>query len=172
MRASALSIAVVLAMNFLTFAIAASQEPPEAFTVCVKAEDVQRVEEGIRFTVEVTNNTEGDVELSVREGEPPYSIFVSSEDGKTLDSVEFRRGLEKNRHQKNVPVLFRAHEKKTYEGTFSGYVDDGGKERSIPAGLYTFYALVPILSYAQQMQPHSYLMTRLAKSNLITVTLK
>jgi hypothetical protein len=171
MRILAISAPAVLAMCLLRFANPA-QEPPEAFTVSVKAEDAQRVEAGIRFSVEVTNNTAGDVELSVREGESPYSIFVSSDDGKTLDSLEFRRGLEKNRHQKNVPVLFRAHEKKTYEGTFSMYVDDGGKERSIPAGLYRLYALVRILSYTQEMQPHGYLMARLAKSNLITVTLQ
>ena len=44
MRASTLSIGVVSAVYFLTFAIAASQDPPQTFTVTVKGADVQEVQ--------------------------------------------------------------------------------------------------------------------------------
>ncbi|HWX42716.1 MAG TPA: hypothetical protein VN345_16305 [Blastocatellia bacterium] len=105
MRASTLSIAVVLAMNFLTFAIAASQEPPQTFAVTVKGADVQEVQSGIRLMVEIVNNTGSDFELSVREGEPPYSLRLHDDKGQSLTSNDLRRKSVKDRRQKNVPCF-------------------------------------------------------------------
>jgi hypothetical protein len=172
MRTSTLSIAVVLAVNFLTFAIAASQEPPQTFTVTVKGADVQEVQSGIRLMVEIVNNTGSDFELSVREGEPPYSLRLHDDKGQSLTSNELRRKSVKDRRQKNVPLLFRPHEKKTYEVTYSKWLDDTGREAPVPAGVYTVSAIVRVLSYAQEMQPHAYLSAKLVESNRIIVTLR
>ena len=172
MRASTLSIAVVSAMYFLTLASAASQDLPHPLTVTVTGAGVQQVEGGIRVIVEIVNNTAADFELSVREGEPPYDLRLHDDKGQSLTSNELRRKSVKDRHQKNVPLRFKPHEKKTYEVTYSMWLDDTGRESPVPAGMYTVSAIVRVLSYVQEMQPHGYTGAKLVESNRITVTLK
>ena len=56
--------------------------------------------------------------------------------------------------------------------TYSKWLDDTGREAPVPAGVYTVSAIVRVLSYAQEMQPHGYLSAKLVESNRIIVTLR
>ncbi|HWX42715.1 MAG TPA: hypothetical protein VN345_16300 [Blastocatellia bacterium] len=166
------SITSGLIMSFSVSGNTGTQDLTEPFTVSVEGADVQPAEVGIRLRIEITNNGDGDFELSVRQGMPPYGIIVFNEKGAVLESVELRQNLAKNRHQRNVPLLFKAHEKKVYEALFSRYVDETGQERPVPAGVYSLYVRLRVLSPSQEAQPRGYLQAKTVKSKAITVNLR
>ena len=160
-------------MLCFTFVRAIAEESTETFSVLIQSRaDIQTAGSGIRFTVQIINNSNDSFELSVREGMQPYDLFVSNDRGEGLTSVDLARKGEKNRHQRNIPLLFKPHEKKTYEGTFSIYLDPTGKENRIQAGVYTVYAIVRCLSYPEEMRRQGYRKAKLIESNRMTVTLK
>jgi hypothetical protein len=102
---------------------------------------------------------------------PPYDIMVFKDKGGLLLSPELRN-VEKNRHQKNVPLLFKAHEKKVYEALFSRYADEAGQERPVPPGVYRLYVRLRVLSRSQEAQPRGYLQAKRVESKTITVNLR
>jgi hypothetical protein len=165
------SITLGLIMSFSIPGNAGSQAPTGAFTVSVEGADVQPANVGIRLRIEITNNGDDAFELSIREGMPPYSIMVSNDKGAGFLSPELRN-VEKNRHQKNIPLLFKAHEKKVYEALFSRYVDETGQERPVPPGVYRVHLRVRVLSTSQEAQLNGYLQAKTIESKTITVNLR
>lgn len=173
MRLGFAVIATISFLSLLTFVRAAEKEPTEPFSVLIKSRAVtQTAGSGIRFTVEIVNNSDDSFELSVREGMPPYDLFVSNDRGVRFPSIDLGRKGEKNRHQRNIPLEFKSHEKKTYEVTYSRYLDSNGNEKQIRAGVYTVYVIVRFLSYPEEMQRQGYRKAKLLESNRITVTLR
>jgi hypothetical protein len=166
------SITSGLIMSFSVSGNAGTQDPTGPFTVSVEGADVQPADVGIRLRIEIINNGDADFELSVREGMPPYGIMVFNEKGALLESVEVRQNLARTRHQKNVPLLFKAHEKKVYEALFSRYADETGQERPVPPGVYRVHLRVRVLSPSQEAQLNGYLQAKFIESKTITVNLR
>jgi hypothetical protein len=165
------SITSGLIMSFSVSGNAGTQDPTGAFAVSVEGADVQPADVGIRLRIEITNNGDDAFELSIREGMPPFHIMVSNDKGAGFLSPELRN-VEKNRHQKNIPLLFKAHEKKVYEALFSRYADEARQERPVPPGVYRVHVAVRVLSPSQEAQLNRYLQAKTVESKTITVNLR
>ena len=157
---------VGLAMYLLSFIPGTGQTAPEALSVTVSVLNSQIPNSGIQFKVEIANKTDKRLEMSTGSKVPPFTIRVVDEQGVNLNR-NATRALSKNRTNKGTTLVFGPREAKTYEIAFTKYIDDDGKEKQVPPGVYAVSAALPIVSYVQG----SYHVD-LVHSNRVSITLK